>query len=338
LFFKKIRVGEVIASELDPSGEFVAIQVFVRAPHDARVHPESRFWNASGVDVSLDASGVEVEVESLASLLVGGIAFDTPIEGSMESAAEGSVFPLYENREATRREMYLDKAYFLAQFDQSVRGLVPGASVEFRGIQIGEVRDVKLEYLADTQEFRIPVILEIEPERIANLGMVDPETRRASIDQLVKRGLRAQLQSGSLLTGQLVVQLDFHRGVKPAEIAWGGPYPELPTVPAPLEEITSSVQRLARRLEKLPLDKLVKSINLTLETANGTLETAQTALERADRMLESASALVGADSPANTELRRALIELTDAARSVGLAADQIQQQPDSLLFGKDGEP
>jgi paraquat-inducible protein B len=278
-----------------------------------------------------------VQVESLASLLVGGVAFDTPIEGEMEPAPEGSIFPLYESRDATRREAYLDKAYFLAQFDQSVRGLVPGASVEFRGIQIGEVRDVKLEYVADEQAFRIPVILEIEPERIANLGMVDPETRRASFDQLVKRGLRAQLQSGNLLTGQLVVQLDFHRGVKPAEIAWGGPYPELPTVPAPLEEITSSVQRLARRLEKLPLDELVESMNRTLETATGTLETAQTALERADETLRSASALVGPDSPANTELRRALVELSDAARAVGLAADQIQQQPDSLLFGKEDE-
>ena len=174
------------------------------------------------------------------------------------------------------------------------------------------------------------MLIEIEPERIENLGMVDPATRREGLDLLVKRGLRAQLQSGNLLTGQLLVQLDFHKGAKPAEIVWSEPYPELPTVPAPLEEITSSVQRLVKRLETLPLNEVVASMN-------GTLQAAQAALEQAQQTLASASTLVGPDSPANSELRRALIELSDAARSVGLAADQIQQEPDSLLFGKENE-
>jgi len=126
------------------------------------------------------------------------------------------------------------------------------------------------------------------------------------------------------------VQLDFHRGAKPAEIVWNEPYPQFPTVPAPLEEITASVQHLVKRLENLPLDDVVRSMN-------GTLEAAQGALAQAQETLATASTLVGPDSPANSELRRALVELSDAARSVGLAADQIQQQPDSLLFGREGE-
>jgi paraquat-inducible protein B len=328
--FKKIRVGEVVASKLDDSGEYVSIQVFVHAPHDTRVSTASRFWNASGVQVAVGASGVDVNVESLASLLIGGIAFETPPGSAGAPAEDGARFPLYGSHAATRREVYAQKAHYVAYFDQSVRGLQPGAPVEFRGIQIGEVRDVKLEYRAEDQEFVIPVLLEIEPERIENLGMVDPETRRQGLDLLVKRGLRAQLQSGNLLTGQLVVQLDFHEGAKPAEIVWSEPYAELPTVPAPLEEITGSVQRLVKRLETLPLDQVVKSMN-------GTLQAASAALAQAQQTLVTASALVGPDSPANSELRRALIELSDAARSVGLAADQIQRQPDSLLFGKEVE-
>jgi paraquat-inducible protein B len=330
VYFKKIRVGEVVASDLDASGEFVRIRVFVHAPHDARVSTATRFWNASGVYVSLGAGGVEVGLESLASLLIGGIAFDTPAMGPGVPAADGALYTLYENEAATRREVYMQKAHYVAYFDQSVRGLVPGAPVEFRGIQIGEVRDVKLEFVPESGEFLIPVLIEIEPERIKNLGMVDPATRREGLDQLVKRGLRAQLQSGNLLTGQLVVQLDFHDGAKPAEIVWGEPYPELPTVPAPLEEITGGVQRLVKRLETLPLHEVVTSMNEALQAARD-------ALSQGQKTLATASALVGPDSPANSELRRALVEMSDAARSVGLAADQIQQQPDSLLFGKEGE-
>jgi paraquat-inducible protein B len=142
--------------------------------------------------------------------------------------------------------------------------------------------------------------------------------------------MRAQLQSGNLLTGQLLVQLDMHRNARPAQIVWSEPYPEFPTVPAPLEEITSSVQRLVKRLETLPLDQVVKSMNETLASARD-------ALAQAERTLATAGALVGPDSPANSELRRALLELGDAARSVGLAADQIQKQPDSLIFGKEAE-
>ncbi len=327
VYFRKIQVGEVVASELDPSGEFVTVQIFVHAPNDERVRKETRFWNASGVHVSLGASGVDVQVESLVSLLIGGIAFDTPLDGSGEPAAAGTVFELYKNQDATEREIYTQKVQWLLYFDQSVRGLSPGAPVEFRGIQIGEVRDLKLEFDPAKGQFRIPVVVTIEPERMGNLVGADRSSRREALDQLVRQGLRAQLQSGNLLTGQLLVQLDMHEGASPAEIVWSEPYPKFPTVPTPLEEITSSLTRLVKRLEKVPLEQIGASVERTLDTARA-------ALAQADRTLASAGSLVGPDSPVNVELRRALVELTDAARSVGLAAEQIESQPDSLIFGR----
>jgi paraquat-inducible protein B len=328
VYFRKIQVGEVVASELDTSGDFVSIQVFVHAPNHMRVSQGSRFWNASGVQVSMSASGVEVHVEALTSLLIGGIAFDNPSDDETAPAADGTLFTLYESEAATRREVYTLKARYVAYFDQSVRGLSVGAPVEFRGIQIGEVRDVKLEYVPETGQFRVPVHFEIEPERITNLGAANLPARREGMDRLVKNGMRAQLQSGNLLTGQLIVQLDMHEGVAPAEMVWTETPPVFPTIPAPLEEITASVQHLVKRLETLPLDEVVKSMN-------GTLEAASAALVQAQKTLAAASTLVGPDSPVNSELRRALLELSDAARSVGLAADQIEQQPDSLIFGRE---
>jgi paraquat-inducible protein B len=325
--FRKVRVGEVVASELDASGDFVNVQIFVHAPHDERVRTATRFWNASGVHVALDASGVQVQVESLVSLLIGGIAFETPLEGAGEVAPADSIFELYPSQEATEREVYTQKVHWILYFDQSVRGLAPGAPVEFRGIQIGEVRDLKLEFDPEKARFRVPVVVRIEPERMGSLVGADRDSRREALDRLVRQGLRAQLQSGNLLTGQLLVQLDMHADAAPAEIVWTERYPEFPTIPTPLEEITSSVTRLAKRLEKIPLEQIGSSVELTLDTARA-------ALEQADRTLASAGALVGPDSPVNVELRRALVELTDAARSVGLAAEQIESQPDSLIFGR----
>jgi len=330
LYFRKIQVGEVVSSELDASGEFVTVQVFVHAPHDHRVHRDTRFWDAGGVQVSVGTQGVDVEIESVVSLLIGGIAFETPFGEIGEPAEEGTVFELYASRDATKREVYTQKAYYLLYFDTSVRGLNVGAPVEFRGIQIGEVRDVKLEIDPATQQFRIPVLVEIEPERFGNMGELEPQQRQQALQRLVARGLRAQLQSGSLLTGQLLVELDMHEGQPPAEIVWSEPYPVFPTIPTSLEEITSSLTRLAKRLEKVPLDQIATSIDRTLDTARA-------ALEQAQQTLAAANSLVGPDSPANSELRQALVELTDAARSIGLAADQIQRQPDSLIFGKESK-
>jgi paraquat-inducible protein B len=165
---------------------------------------------------------------------------------------------------------------------------------------------------------------------MGSIAGVDRTSRREALDKLVRQGLRAQLQSGNLLTGQLLVQLDMHEGEPPAEIVWSEPYPQFPTIQTPLEEITSSVTRLVKKLEQMPLDKIAASVERTLDTARA-------ALAQADRTLASAGAVVGPDSPVNVELRRALVELTDAARSVGLAADQIESEPNSLIFGREGK-
>jgi paraquat-inducible protein B len=326
VYFRKVQVGEVVASELDASGDFAMVRVFVHAPHDERVRAGTRFWNASGIDVSLDAEGVRVDTESVVSMLIGGVAFDTPVDGADEPAAADAVFPLYESRAATREEMYTLRTHYLLYFDQSVRGLVPGSPVEFRGIRIGQVRDVKLEVDPSGQRFRIPVVIEVEPERIGHLPG-DVEARRAGMDTLVARGLRAQLARGNLLTGQLLVALDMHEGAPPAQIVWQEPYPEFPTIPTPLEEITASLTQLVKRIEKIPFDQIGADLR-------GSLSAAQAALTQAEKTMVSTQALVGPDSAVNQDLRRALFELSDAARSLGLAADQIEREPDSLLWGK----
>ena len=223
VFYRQIQVGEVVAYDIGEDAESIDFKVFVHAPYDEKVRENTRFWNASGLDVSVTAQGIKVDTESMVSILIGGIAFAAPENEAPGAAAEEEhVFHLYDNHEATREKEYAEKRRFLLYFDGSVRGLSPGASVEFRGIQIGEVVDVKLEFNVNTRKFQIPVVIDIEPERVAPTGQIPPEWARLErherqnrvFDQLVAQGMRAQLKTGSLITGKLYVDMDIYEKVE----------------------------------------------------------------------------------------------------------------------------
>jgi len=350
VYYRSIRVGQVLAYELDESGEFVTAQVFVQAPHDERVSQNTRFWNASGLDVSLDAEGIRLDSPSFLSMLMGGVAFDTPDSlvpgGAVE---EDHVFTLYRNRKATMEKSYVLKRRWLLHFKGSVQGLAPGAPVVFRGIKIGEVLDLKLQFDHEELAFRIPVLIEVEPERIEEFGVATTDTRQR-LERFVEQGLRAQLASANLLTGQLQVELDMHPDAPPAQVLFDGPYPELPTVPTPFDEITTGLARIIDRLSKVPLEEIggdlreaMQSLRATLDETRGVAKqlnedlapTLAAALKELEGAVGSANKLLSPTSPTRRELQRALTELAAAARSARLLADYLEQHPEALVRGKE---
>jgi paraquat-inducible protein B len=354
IYYRQFKVGQVVAYEMVEDGVAVDFQIFVNAPYHEFVRQNSRFWNASGVDVNVDASGISVNTESFMSIMIGGVAFDTPANLEPGAAAEkGATFQLYESREKIFEKAYVKKRLWLLYFDGSVRGLAVGAPVELQGIQIGEVTDITLEFDREKLAFRIPVLIETERGRIKFIGgerELSTAERKRGMDILVAKGLRAQLKTGSLLTGQLLVGLDLHPDAPPAKINWDGRYPELPTIPTPMEEITSGVTRIVEKLDTIPLEQIGKDLqktmaNLSKTTANlqtlvqkldanvapaatDTLKQAQTTLIKVDRLLN-------ADSPTGHELKRALAELAEAARNISILMDYLERHPDSVIFGKE---
>jgi len=204
IYYRQIRAGEVVAFHLSEDGTKIVSKIFVNAPYHQFVRADTRFWSASGVDLKLDATGITLNTESLVSILVGGIAFDRFQNNSEpdEPAAESHRFRLYPNHQSAQEKIYSTKNYFVLLFEESVRGLSPGAPVEFRGIPIGQVVDIKSEFDFKANKVKIPVIAAIEPERISFIGKLpDGVTRESLAPYLIERGLRAQLRTGNLLTG-----------------------------------------------------------------------------------------------------------------------------------------
>ena len=168
LFFRRLQVGQVASYILDQDGKFFTVKIFVRAPYDQYVTANTRFWQASGIDVSLSASGLSVQTQSLLSILIGGIAFETPATGAVLPAAEANtVFTLFSDRAAGLQAGRAQSADLPSSSSMNpVRGLVPGAPVEFRGIPIGEVADVRAQIDLKTLEFSVPVTIRLDAQRL----------------------------------------------------------------------------------------------------------------------------------------------------------------------------
>ncbi len=350
VYYRQIKVGQVVAYELEKDGTVVNIKIFIQAPHDQEVRQNTRFWNASGLDVSVDASGIKVNTESFVTMMVGGIAFDTPTNLEPGSPAqENQTFRLFESRAKSLEEAYVRKRPWLLHFDGSVRGLAVGAPVDFRGIEIGRVIDIILEFDWEKLAFRIPVLIELEPDRIDWVGKQTMD-RRQGMDFLVEKGLRARLKQGSLLTGQLYIALDMYPDAPPAKIVWSEPYAELPTIPTPMEEITRGVTKFVEKFEKIPLEQIGNDLRDTMANLNKTNEdlqklvqnldasvvpAANATLEQTQKTLIKVDRLLNADSPTGHELKRALGELADAARNISILVDYLERHPESVVFGKE---
>lgn len=269
IYYQGILAGEVLGWELGNDRKSIFIHAFVKAPYHQLVKSSTRFWNISGADVSIGSEGISVRTESLQSLLYGGISFETPdtLEPVKENL-EGVIFPLHEDYQSIHEVSFTKKIAFLLFFEGSVRGLRVGAPVEFKGIKVGMVKDLRLEFNGRDSSFRIPVLIEIEPERFIAQGEQEVPSLVETLQILVDQGLRASLQTGSLLTGQLYVALDMHPDTPVRRVTAGTPYPELPTITGDLEQMTRSVKNILAKMERLEIQEIGSELLKTLQDAN----------------------------------------------------------------------
>ena len=373
VFFRDVSVGEMLSYDIGDGKGAVAVRIFVKEPYDKFVHPGTRFWNASGISVGMGAEGLHVEMESLQSVISGGIAFETTPEGSeAPPAAENASFRLYDDKARADAAQYVQNWHYVTYFETSIEGLTRASSVQVFGVQVGTVRDVSLEYDKSGTQLKVRVTFDIQPERVTP-DKYDDDISPDVMKALVAKGLRVVLTSSNFLTGQKVLSLQYVPGAKKAEV---GAECEIMTVPSQaggLDNITASLSDIAGKLDKIPLEEIGDHLNGTLagldKTVNGadlknalsdlsgTLAEAKKVVKEADRgmtpmlqklpaiadqlqqAVERANAAVGSggygqNSDMQHGVERLLSELTDTARSIRLLADYFDRHPESLIRGR----
>jgi paraquat-inducible protein B len=371
IFYRRLNVGQVIGYDLAPDGKSMEIKIFMNAPYDGYITSDTRFWESSGIRASMGADGLSLQTESVLSILVGGIVFETPPSATPgEPAPAKSVFTLFGDRDAAMAPRMSESERYVLYFDESLQGLSAGAPVTILGLPVGEVTAVGLDYVPETHGIRTRVeIMTYQYRLLRHLGKTDVaamkimslEERNKIMQRLVEeKGLRAQLRTGNLISGQRYVALDYFPDAPKARINRAKDPPIFPVNPGKMENIELQLKSILAKVDKMPLEEIGKDLKKTLATLDSTLQSADRTLTRvdvetlpeakktleelrravttADRLLSSTdNTLLGPDAPAQQELRAALQEIARSARAIRLLADSLERNPETLLRGKHKE-
>jgi paraquat-inducible protein B len=368
IYYRSVAVGEVAAYTLAADGKSIEATIFVNAPYDKYVTKETRFWNASGIRVSAGANGVDIQTESIVSVLVGGIAFDVPdFLAPGPPAAANTQFTLFPDRIIAMTQPDPVERHFVLYFDESLRGLSVGAPVTLFGLTVGHVAEVGLTYDAAKLSIRPRVLVTFLPEQLTarltagerankdtTLAGMSWDTRARLLRKLVEeRGLRAQLETGSLLTGELYVGFEYVPNAPKPKVDWSQDPLELPVASGGLASIEAKLNSILTKVDNMPLAEMGVSVKNLLATLNQTLKQADALLGRVDTELlpegtktmealhraiaDGDRALLGKDSATAQDLHDMMQELTDTARAVRIFVNYLQQHPSMLIRGKKEE-
>ncbi len=331
VYYRDLDAGEVLGWDLGNMAETVTVHAFVRAPYDQYVHDNSRFWNDSGAKVALGPNGLQLQVDSLRAVLLGGIAFDTPNQGrGYAMSPENHVFPLYDSEDAADSAAFPRRLHFLAYFQGSVAGLAPSAAVTLHGIKIGEVSSVGLQYDKTIDSVVAPVHFAVEPDRIARLNLPSGGDLDATMHDLVRRGLRVTLDSASLLTGQKQLAMDIYPNAPAAALTKQDDSYVIPVLAGGSEDIATSAGALMAKLNAIPFQQIGDSLSKTLAGLNGlvngpdlqqSLASLHTTLAGADTLVQH---LNSSTESLPQKLPAIIAELDSAARRLNTLVASVQ--------------
>ncbi len=374
LYYRRILVGQVVSYQLSPDGKGVDLKLFVNAPYDKFVTADTRFWNASGVAVSLGADGMKISTESLAAILAGGIAFVEPqYSTSTEQSKADAKFTLFVDQGAAEAANGAPH-HILMRFDQPLRGLTVGAPVEFHGVNIGQVVSIDLDYDLVTQKFPTLVGSVIYPNKLGKFyqsNVSNPVVIKAAggkpgwlLAKLVEQGLRAQAKTGSLLTGQLYISMDIEPNATPVLFDFKAQPLEVPTIEGGFDKLQDQVQATVEKISKVPFDDIGINLNVGLQEARKTLKELNDSLlpefdqtlketntavkqisdtvlpELHDTLVEThktmalTSDILAEDSAPRQEVGELIDETARTVRSVRVLTDFLARHPEALIRGR----
>lgn len=314
VYFRDINVGDVTHYEIGDGGYGpINISIFVRAPYDKLVREGTHFWSASGINVNFGASGLEVKMQSIQALLVGGISFytkkddlDTPV------ATKDTNFKLYDSREDADVGNLKKRIAYVTYFQSPVTNLRSGSPVSIYGIRIGEVTEVRLLFDSRIPDAKVRIKFDVEPERAFQLSD-DKDTNPQDITQrMVDQGFRIALDGGLLPGKGLMFERVGH--AQKETVAMEGEMIVMPSVPSNgVNDVMISLAQVMDKINQIPFAEIGNNLNGILQGLNGG---------------------GNASSDFQRDAQRTMDQVNDAARSVRLLADFLNQHPEALIRGR----
>ncbi|OXY82480.1 intermembrane transport protein PqiB [Oceanimonas doudoroffii] len=357
--YQGYTVGRVEHSEFDPEKREMRHRLYIQSPYDVLVTSTTRFWTSSGIDMRLDSQGFRVNVGSLESLVGGGVTFGVPENTAMgHKAKAGATYMLFADAESANEGSYDQYLEYVLLVDDTVRGLTPGAPVEYRGVRIGSVVSVPFHFTAPQPDslsrFAIPVLIRIEPQRFDNTTeIIDTKAWYARLDRMFGHGLRASLKAGNLLTGALFVDLNFQKEAEPYTSLTFVKRRVFPTTTGGFAQIEQKVSNLLDKLNNLEIEPVVDNLNQTLASTHQTMEKVNQIAASVDNLLDSpdTSALPGnvnqtlrqlsdtlqgfaPGSEGYGELTGTLSRLEQLMRELQPVVRTLNDQPNALIFDR----
>lgn len=312
IFYRGIRVGRTEAPRLNSTGSAVLVDAMIEAPYDKYLTTATRFWDKSGFAVSLGAAGLKLDVGSFATLISGGVSFNTFFSGGQPIDA-GQVYELFADQETAREHAFSrvsTRSVMVATiFEEGVSGLTAGAALNFKGLKIGEVATLSAFVSEEdkTPQVRQLVTLKVDPDL---MGLPDGATSEEALDFLglaVESGVRARLNKASILTSSLVVELVEIEDATPATFDRSAePYPLFPSVETDLPDLNATMEGVMKRINGLKIEELI-------ERATGMMASIE-AIASSDKMRAAPAEIVG---------------LVEDARAF-VSSDSMQALPDDL--------
>ncbi|MRI34840.1 paraquat-inducible protein B [Endozoicomonas sp. OPT23] len=358
VLYEGFTVGRVEQTSFDIEDRQAHYQLFIFAPYDRLVSSESYFWQSSGIDMKLDTEGIEVKVDSLESLLKGGVTFASLSDSRSkpEPAEQMQQFRLFDDANQVKEGMYDKYLEFVLLFDESIRGLKPKAPVEYRGIRIGTVMKVLLRNQSEVINLgshSIPVLVRIELGRVYGaITTKELSGLKAAMDGEFKRGLKAKLKTGNLITGALYIDTDYYSDQDMSGPEKFDSYPVFPTQRGGFAEVQKQVTDLLQKLNQLPIEETLESINKTLATSQKTIKSFEDTanslktllasqdtqalpadLHQTMQQLQQTLEGISPDSEMYRRLDSTLKEVKQVMSEFKPVLRQLNQKPDSLIFG-----
>lgn len=346
-------VGKIETAEFEPDAQRMRYGVFIESPYDKLITENTQFWSRSGVEFRVTSEGMQVRMDSLEAILAGGVSFGV-LEGIWpgERVENGAAFRLHRSQEAAQQDRFDQRIEYIVLFEESVRDLYEGASVDYRGIRVGTVAEVPFFSddfdLGDLENFRIPVKITFEPQRLhpmwRDLSLEDWEQR---LDGLFDNGLRANIKLANLLTGAMFIDLQFTDAGPPEEPRRIGDYPVFPSQAGGFSGIEQKVSQLLDKLNNLEIQPLANELqgglsetralmrNLNDLLADDEAQELPGELRAVLQELQSTLAAYQRGEPAYENLQRSLRRLDRVLEDLAPLTQTLREHPDALIFGRE---